>query len=192
MRRGGSCSSGPTWRFGSSSSGPDRSSSGSATAGFGRPASRRRFPHAHLQDLADALIARDVQRVEFDAELSRDAFHAFVDLLDRSEQGLKHCGGFARGLAARSSQGIRVNGGEEDALAAQQSLSSTPAMSTASLGSALLSVSRSLVVDADGRGREREARDRRAAARGPRNRRAGRAPALPPDRAGPLHRRLRV
>lgn len=105
------------------------------------------LPYSHMTELAEAFSTRDVQRVEFLPELTRDAFNAFADLLHRNEQGLKHCGGFARGLAARSNTGIRINGGEEDALAAARSLSSTPAVSTASLGSALLARSQALVVE---------------------------------------------
>jgi HEAT repeat protein len=107
------------------------------------------LPHSHMADLAEALRTRDVQRIEFLPGLTRDAFNAFADLLQRSQQGLKHCGGFARGLAARSNAGIRINGGEDDALAAARSLSSTPAVPTASLGSALLARSRSLAVDGE-------------------------------------------
>jgi HEAT repeat protein len=103
-------------------------------------------PHGHLADLAQALRERDVERVAFSHGLTRDAFHAFAELLDRNEDGLQRSGGFARALAARSSAGIVINGGEEDALASQQSLSATPAVAAASLGSALLARSRQLVV----------------------------------------------
>lgn len=106
-----------------------------------------RVPHGHMAELARALLARGVQRLRFEPALTRDAFHAFGDLLGRSEENLDRCGGFARGLVARSSTGIVVNGGEEDALAAQQSSISTPPIATASLGSALLARSRRLVIE---------------------------------------------
>jgi HEAT repeat protein len=107
------------------------------------------LPHSHMAELARALREREVERVEFLPGLSRDAFNAFADLMNLSDKGLEHCGGFARGLAARSNTGIRINGGEEDTLAAARSLSSTPAVSTASLGGALLARSRSLVVEGE-------------------------------------------
>lgn len=104
-------------------------------------------PHGHLVDVAEALRGHGVERVQFTPDLSSDSFRAFVDLLSRGEQSLEPAAGFARGLAARSSAGIVINGGEEDALAAQVSLSSTPAVAAASLGSALLARSNRLVIE---------------------------------------------
>jgi HEAT repeat protein len=107
------------------------------------------LPHGHLADLAQALRLRDVDRVEFSRSLTRDAFHAFAELLDRSEAGLRRGGGFGRALAARCDAGIVINGGVPDALASHERLSATPAVAAASLGSALLAHTRQLKVPAE-------------------------------------------
>jgi len=119
------------------------SESGFRASGIGEQVS-----HGPMQELARALLEHDVQRVAFSPQLARESFHAFVELLRRSEQGIARCGGFARALADRASKGIVIDGGEEAALSAQQSLASTPAVATASLGSALLARSHRLVVAA--------------------------------------------
>ena len=58
-----------------------------------------RLVHGHMQELARALLEHEVRRVCFTPQLAREAFHAFVELLQRSEQGVARCGGFARALS---------------------------------------------------------------------------------------------
>jgi HEAT repeat protein len=110
--------------------------------------------HGRLADLAEAFSGHGIERVTFDAKLTRDALSAFVELLEQTPKSLHRAGGMARALAARSSAGIRINGGEENAIAGDERLIRTPALPTASLGSALLAQSHGLVVNSartDGR-----------------------------------------
>jgi hypothetical protein len=92
------------------------------------------LPHGRAGDVAEALRQHGVERFRFDAAITRDAFHAFAELMERDAPGLANEGGFAEALAARSNRGIRINGAEPIA----EAQPAAPVDAAASLGSALL------------------------------------------------------
>ncbi len=98
-----------------------------------------------MNDLANALVQRGVERLALTPDVSREAAHALIDLLDRDPHKLEQGGGFERALAARCDTGILINDRGHQGRGAGRSLGSTPALATASLGSSLLAPTRSLL-----------------------------------------------
>lgn len=71
-------------------------------------------PHGHFADLAAVLRERGGSRVRLRDDLSRDAFHAFVELLALNDDALRNRGGFAQALADRAGGGIALGEPEDD------------------------------------------------------------------------------
>lgn len=104
-------------------------------------------PLKHLEELSGALERHEIHRIRFAHALTRDALRACLELLNRSAGSIRQEGGMTRALSHRSSAGILLNGGEDAAVAIHTPLSATPAVTTSSLGSALLARSHQLIVE---------------------------------------------
>jgi len=101
-----------------------------------------------LLTLEGALRSHQLERIRIDPTLTREALHALLDLLGRSQTRFATPEAFAQALAARDSTGIELNGLSGSVVEVRPRLAATPPRASASLGSALLRGAPELETDA--------------------------------------------
>lgn len=108
-----------------------------------------------LGPLEQALEAHGIVRLQLAPELTRDALHAFLDLLGQPKDRFESPENFARALAARASTGVSLNELDIEPPKRTPKLSTTPPRASASLGAMLISNDRD-----DRGGSEEKAREK--------------------------------